>query len=342
MRDVLIVDYDPELREQASHVLNGGVYSLTFASDGVEALKIVKNKRFDLILVDLLMPGALNGIQILQGLHRHAPDSPLVVMSDRNGHLELETALRYGAKEVLLKPVHLDLMKSVADKLTGAPQKPREVEHEPALPAVQEIMPPVEPISVEPAVDYIVKEPGMPADNPLEDPDFSITDACRPKIFSGLPESSLSKLMMQCEKVILHAGEEHAIDGYQVMAVICSGQARCWYDGLLIKVLEPGETIGEAALYSRANASLPMVLDCSSEVKMYIIPQKILRDFFQNQGFQHLLNFSARIVQNLSETLEQLYNEMSQSHMDGFANAEVDGTYSAAEGYSDQSHEWIR
>ncbi len=360
MREVLIVDYDPELREEAGHVLNGGVYAVTYASDGVEALKIVKSKHFDLILIDLLMPGALNGLQILQGLQRHAPDSPLVVMSDRNGHQELETALRYGAKEVLLKPVHKELMKAVADKLTGLQQRPRtpdpEPGHETALPAATEPAgskgtaqtgavsgPPKAALS--PEAPSRLAEPvqtAAPAAGlPLAQIENALPEGFRARIFSGIPEESLQQLMPQGELIPLRPGEEFVLDICASMAILVEGQARCWYKGLLIRILDPGDTIGEASLFSKTAASLPLVLDGTEELQLCILSRKALRSFFQNLGYSHLLHFSARVVQNLMENLEHLYEDMSQSRLDALGTMTGESDCSILEERTDSDHEWI-
>jgi len=338
MRDVLIIDYDPELREQVSHVLNGGVYALTFASDGVEALKLVKQKRFDLILVDLLMPGALNGIQILQGMQRHAPASPLVVMSERNGHQELETAMRYGAREVLLKPVHLELMKAVADRLTGGLVRPREGTVEPQLEAVKGRID-----LAASDVTELESPAGAAADEAGEarsqEPAAAVH--CRAKLFTGLSDTTLEALMSRSRKVTLEAGQEIAFDACQTMVVVNQGVARCWYKGLLISVLEPGDYIGETALFSRAGERLPLILDGNSGLEVCLLSRKLLRGFYQEQGAHHLLHFAARVVQNLSDRLLHLYDELNHARRDGEPLSGVDEFHPLMEELSEESDEWI-
>ncbi|HNW61169.1 MAG TPA: response regulator [bacterium] len=444
MREVLIVDYDPELREQAGHVLNGGVYALTYASDGMEALRIVKSKHFDLILVDLLMPGALNGIQILQGMHRNAPNSPLVVMSDRNGHRELETALRYGAREVLLKPVHRELMKAVADKLTGNPLRQKEPAHEPAYPGAPAHEPahsgapahepahtgapaapapvtpeaapgtgsaPAAPLAGRPALRRSEPEArdaasaaasaetvataafatvpaavlkSVPAEafhsSPAEahrvvpEAALAITPATMPAvapetipvpcaftskapaaarrrtsppgfrahIFSGIPEPALETLMAEGEEVVLRAGEEFSLDICESMAILVSGQARCWYKGLLVRILDSGDSIGEAALFSKTAASLPLVLDGTIDLVLCILSRKTLRSFFQRLGSQHVLHFSARVVQNLAEDLVQMYEELNQTQLAALEVGEGEVNFPVSDDMADDRHEWIR
>jgi len=339
MRDVLIVDYDPELREQASHVLNGGVYSLTFASDGVEALKLVKQKRFDLILVDLLMPGALNGIQILQGMQRHAPSSPLVVMSDRNGHQELETAMRYGAKEVLLKPVHLELMKAVADRLTGGLVRGKEGAAEAiAAATVKQSLDGSVPAA---AAEQRTDKTALPGPVDMTNQPSVQAGYCRSRLFSGLSDASLQDLMT-CSKIMtLEEGQEYSFDACQTMIIVCKGVARCWYKGLLISVLERGDSMGEGALFSRTGESLPMILDGNEELEVLLFSRKALRTFYQKQNSHHLLHFAARVVQNFSGKLVQLYDEMSQARRAQVRLEGAGGCYPAMEEYAEERDEWI-
>ncbi|HOT97287.1 MAG TPA: response regulator [bacterium] len=361
MREVLIVDYDPELREQAGHVLNGGVYSVTFASDGMEALRIVKAKHFDLILVDLLMPGALNGLQVLQGLQRHAPDSPLVVMSDRNGHQELETALRYGAREVLLKPVHKELMKAVADKLTGcaplhsgadpaaAPAAGVRAEHSDAAGISAA---PLETAGCKAAASANSDaRTGLPSDHGAQHSATTapqqgttaglIPEDFRARIFTGVPEASLKSLMSQGEYVQLQGSEEYSLDICRSMAILIKGQARCWYKGLLVRILDPGDSIGEASLFSKTAASLTLEVDGTSELLLCVFSRKVLRLFFQNLGYSHLLHFSARVVQDLLDSLEHMYEEMSQSQLAALGIGTEEPRDPLLEETMDSDHEWI-
>jgi CheY-like chemotaxis protein len=118
---ILIVDDDDELRDALADLL-GGLYQLTFARDGAEAMAALCRKEFDLSILDLSLPvvggfGLAKAIQSSSGL----PPSAVMMLS---GHAAPELkvrALALGAADYVTKPFDPDdLMTRVARILAAA------------------------------------------------------------------------------------------------------------------------------------------------------------------------------------------------------------------------------
>jgi DNA-binding response OmpR family regulator len=114
---ILVVDDDAEITSTFEAILRSEGYDVATASDGVAALALVRQASFDLILLDLLLPG-MDGWTILQHIREIAPGARVVILGadvDPDGAVE---AFRLGAVDVLLKPPDIDKLLRFVDELT--------------------------------------------------------------------------------------------------------------------------------------------------------------------------------------------------------------------------------
>ena len=101
-RLVLIVDDDDELRQYVEHVLQSRGYTTIGASNGLDALTIVKQKMPDLIILDLLMP-YMDGLTICKKI-RGMSQCPIIVLSALKDESDKVAAFEEGADDYLTKP----------------------------------------------------------------------------------------------------------------------------------------------------------------------------------------------------------------------------------------------
>jgi PAS domain S-box-containing protein len=100
---ILVVDDEMGIREGCRRVLAGEGYGIDLAEDGTVGLAKVREKPYDLILVDLMMPG-IGGLDLIQKVHEIDPEIILVVIT---GYATIETAVeatKRGAYDYLPKP----------------------------------------------------------------------------------------------------------------------------------------------------------------------------------------------------------------------------------------------
>lgn len=105
MPSALIVDDEPNIRRMVGALLGAEGFDVRDASDGATGLARTKEAEPDVILLDLMMPGELDGLATLARLRDVAPDVPVVMMSGRAGLSDAVKATKLGAYNFLEKPL---------------------------------------------------------------------------------------------------------------------------------------------------------------------------------------------------------------------------------------------
>ncbi len=104
---ILLVDDEPEICEMVGEFLERRGYLVQAATNGEDALKLVRKNPPDLVLLDIYMPG-LNGVEVLRRLQTSHPAVGVIMLTASQEEPLLKTALALGAFDVLPKPVDLD------------------------------------------------------------------------------------------------------------------------------------------------------------------------------------------------------------------------------------------
>jgi CheY-like chemotaxis protein/anti-sigma regulatory factor (Ser/Thr protein kinase) len=127
MSRILVVDDDRTTRHVLSKVLTSAGFTTSVAKDGVEALKTLRSKRFDLLLLDVWMP-RMNGIELLAKLRTRKTRPRVVVMTSDDAPETLLKVVREQAFKYVHKPVESALLlETVREALTAADAPPIEV-----------------------------------------------------------------------------------------------------------------------------------------------------------------------------------------------------------------------
>lgn len=115
----LIVDDEPELRRSISAILQAQLPQVTFeiieAADGLEALAKFDERDFDLVLMDVKMPG-LNGLETLARMKAKDPSTFVVIMTAHSNLQDAVAAIRDGAYDYLEKPVSPSKLAEIVSK----------------------------------------------------------------------------------------------------------------------------------------------------------------------------------------------------------------------------------
>jgi two-component system, OmpR family, KDP operon response regulator KdpE len=99
---ILVIDDEAPMRKYLSANLKKRGYGVAEAVDGTEALKLLNEHIFDLIILDIMMPGP-DGLQVLTAVRRDM-DVPVLVLSARGREGDKVAALDLGADDYLTKP----------------------------------------------------------------------------------------------------------------------------------------------------------------------------------------------------------------------------------------------
>jgi two-component system response regulator (stage 0 sporulation protein F) len=123
---LLIVDDSPEIVSVIQDALEGYDCECVCAEDGAAAIHAIRNGKFDLIFLDLILP-EVSGIDVLREVKRIAPETPVVIMTGFFTSELMNEASRLGVVSFLRKPIDFTpgFIKQVFQlfKLRGAPQQ---------------------------------------------------------------------------------------------------------------------------------------------------------------------------------------------------------------------------
>ena len=103
---ILIVDDSPTERYYLTDILVKNGFSVTTADNGEDALVKMRAERPELILMDVVMPGA-NGFQVTRSIARDPELAavPVIICSSKNQETDRIWGMRQGAKDYFVKPV---------------------------------------------------------------------------------------------------------------------------------------------------------------------------------------------------------------------------------------------
>ncbi len=105
--DILIVDDEPTMTRALARMLELSGHHPRIANSGEEALDYIERHSFDLVLLDLRMPG-MDGLEVLAAAQALAPGTTFVILTAHGSLDSAITAMRWGASDYLLKPCSVD------------------------------------------------------------------------------------------------------------------------------------------------------------------------------------------------------------------------------------------
>jgi two-component system nitrogen regulation response regulator NtrX len=105
MTSVLIIDDEPNIRRMIGALIGAEGYEVRDANDGAAAVAAAEESGPDIALLDLMMPGPLDGLATLARLREIDPDLPVIMMSGRAGLADAVRATKLGAFNFLEKPL---------------------------------------------------------------------------------------------------------------------------------------------------------------------------------------------------------------------------------------------
>lgn len=122
---VLIVDDDRNVAETVRRMMVAEGWVVDVVNDGVAGLEKATVEHFDVVVLDIMMPG-LNGYEVVRGLRRASVWTPVLMLTAKDGEYDQADAFDFGADDYLTKPfsfvVLIARMRALARR--GAPERP--------------------------------------------------------------------------------------------------------------------------------------------------------------------------------------------------------------------------
>ncbi|MCA9751640.1 MAG: response regulator [bacterium] len=117
---ILIVDDDPNMCLLVRFNLERRGWQVVTADDGLQGLELALNEPFDVVILDVMLPGA-SGFEVCAGIRRKHPASklPVLLLTARSQMDDFETASNVGATDYVMKPFDPILLADQVAALLG-------------------------------------------------------------------------------------------------------------------------------------------------------------------------------------------------------------------------------
>jgi DNA-binding response OmpR family regulator len=125
---VLTIEDDAPIRRGVVDALTYAGYAVIEAGDGHEGRQMALRREYDLLLLDMVLPGVL-GLDILREVRNVRPTLPVIILSARGEESDRVNGLRLGADDYVVKPFSVsELLARVAAVLRRSPSRPTDVD----------------------------------------------------------------------------------------------------------------------------------------------------------------------------------------------------------------------
>ena len=104
---ILLVEDEEHLLEAIKLNLEMEGYRVTTATDGKKALKVFKEERFNLVVLDVMIP-EIDGFQVAETIRLQNTEVPIMFLTAKNSSEDRITGLKKGADDYLVKPFNLE------------------------------------------------------------------------------------------------------------------------------------------------------------------------------------------------------------------------------------------
>ena len=128
---ILIVDDEPSIRMVLRAHLNRSGYEVTAAENGAEAISLLRNENYHLVVSDLKMP-VVGGMEVLSHCIDTYPGLPVILITALGTVDSAVEAIKNGAQDYVTKPFDSDELMPIIEKALRIEEKSRSVLHEDA------------------------------------------------------------------------------------------------------------------------------------------------------------------------------------------------------------------
>lgn len=131
MKKVLVVDDEKLIVKGIKFSLEQDEMQVTAAYNGKDALELAKNNEYDIILLDVMLPG-LSGFDVCQAI-REFSDVPIIMLTAKGDDMDKILGLEYGADDYITKPFNILEVKARIKAIIRRNQKKAPVSEQPKL-----------------------------------------------------------------------------------------------------------------------------------------------------------------------------------------------------------------
>lgn len=115
---VLVVDDEPDIRTLLQTLLSVSEYAVTTAADGPQALASIRQQSFDLLVIDLKLPG-LDGLSVIREAKRLQPALAVIIITGNSSESAAVEAINLGVSGYLVKPFRAPQLLAAVTRALG-------------------------------------------------------------------------------------------------------------------------------------------------------------------------------------------------------------------------------
>lgn len=141
MARILVVDDDSRTMDLLRANLSGAGHECYVVPNGEQALSVMRRARFDLLVLDIMMPGGISGFEVCRRIRSDSEINflPILMLSAMSGHEEVMHGLAQGADDYLAKPFEVHQLLGRVDNLLKMTSDSRSPDELTSLPGPQTI-----------------------------------------------------------------------------------------------------------------------------------------------------------------------------------------------------------
>ena len=113
---ILFVDDEREILSVVKRYLSLQGYRVTVVENGLDAFELIKERDFDIVFVDLKMP-EFDGLELLQAIKEYRPEIEVIILTGYGTIESAIKALKLGSYDYLQKPIDLERLKVLIDRI---------------------------------------------------------------------------------------------------------------------------------------------------------------------------------------------------------------------------------
>ena len=340
MAKIIVVDDDKVVRTIVEKTLTRAGHTVQVAVDGAKAVSMIENEKFDMAILDILLPGLLNGFKLIAKTKSVSSKIVVFAITGHGKQSHQRKAMSLGADEFMVKPVKPQYLLDKVNEYLGIEKKPGPPESaEPEFtPPAFEPQPPSEFKSKEPEPE---KEPqeesaGSPFDFDFDfenkeekEPEEQAPAAPPPPVFEKEPEPEpkpepepqkqesseprrpfliFRAMSKQTQDEIISLGRTRElfkgsvvdIDISSTFFILKQGNVTCLANETPIFKMQVGDIMGETILFPFKNVSIYLKLRADQDSKILLISRKQLMKYLVTNR-KVMVQFMGNCLTTLSE-----------------------------------------
>ncbi len=241
---ILVVEDDQITQTIVAKILSKAQFELDITSDAYQAITNIRQNQYLVAVVDLVLPGPMNGINLIKQIKKYSPATQIIACSAYGSQQQSRLAARAGADLFLLKPFKPNELVAAVTKLSGGASNTISIRNKNARKDINQL---------------------------------------RPLLFNQFPEVVVEDIMKLGKLTQLGFKEMHVINFTEEIAIVLEGSCRCLFSNRDLGVLKAFESIGQEFIAEGFDPDSTLNIQALMPTELFVIRSVELVKFLHSQ-----------------------------------------------------------